>query len=144
MWRTWRRKWRREEEEGEPSIWNWVTRRALDGFITQPGRLVLTLILGPKLCVMNISSDKWGNCNSWSIVGDTFAFQQIAVTPPGVWRQRSTEEEQRLRPHQLKLAGQTFVASHVQWKLYWCQMRLWFMNQFELKCKLEWLEAIHT
>lgn len=41
-----------------------MTRQAAGGFITQPGCLVPTLILGPKLWVMNISCDKWGNRNS--------------------------------------------------------------------------------
>lgn len=94
MWRTWRSKRREEKgEEGDPSIWNGRTRRAAGGFITQPGCLVPTLILGPKLWVMNISCDKWGNRNSWSVVGDTFACQQTAVTPPGVWRRWNVRGE---------------------------------------------------
>lgn len=57
---------RREERGGRrPFDLKWgMTRQAAGGFITQPGCLVQTLILGPKLWVMNISCDKWGNRNS--------------------------------------------------------------------------------
>lgn len=58
---------RREEggEEWRPfDLKRGTTRQEAGGFITQPGYLVATLILGPKLWVMNISYDKWGNCNS--------------------------------------------------------------------------------
>lgn len=41
-----------------------MTRQAAGGFITQPGCVVPTLILGPELWVMNIPCDKWGNRNS--------------------------------------------------------------------------------
>lgn len=94
MWRTWRSKGGRRPFDLKQGM----TRQAAGGFITQPGCLVPTLILGPKLWVMNISCDKWGNRNSWSVVGDTFACQQTAVTPPGVWRWRKRARGESMSP----------------------------------------------
>lgn len=99
-----------EKEGGRPfDLIQWMTRQAAGGFITQPGCVVPTLILGPKLWVMNISCDKWGYCNSWSVVGDTFACQQTAVTPPGVWRQRNVQGE-RACPQK----GESLLSSSTQ------------------------------
>ena len=57
---------RRREERGDrrPFDLKWEDKEAAGGFITQPGCRVPTLILGPKLWVMNMSCDKWGNRNS--------------------------------------------------------------------------------
>lgn len=122
IWRTWRSKGGRKGEEGDPSIWNGgMTRQATRGFITQPGCLVPTLILGPKLWVMNISCDKWANRNSSGVVENTFAFQQTVMTPPGVWRWRKVPGEKACPqecesplPPQSKLASRRFVVSHAR------------------------------
>lgn len=97
-WRARRSKGGRKGEERDPSIWNGRTKQAAGGFITQPGCLVPTLIWGPKLWVMNISCNKWANRNSWSVVGDTFACQPTAVTPPGVWRRWDVQGERASPP----------------------------------------------
>lgn len=108
MWRTWRRK---RGERRPLDLKPGMTRQAAGGFITQPCCLVPTLILGPKLWVMNISCDKWGNCNSWGVVEDTFAFQQTAVTPPGVWRRRNVPGE-RACPWKHESPLPTLIKAH--------------------------------
>jgi len=98
MWRTQRSIGERKREEGDPSIWKRHDKVGSRWIHHTAGMSCTDTNFGPKLWVMNISCDKWENRNSWGVVEDTFACQQTAVTPPGVWRGRNVPGK-RACPH---------------------------------------------
>lgn len=88
---------------------------------------------------MNISCDKWGSRKSWSIVEGTFACQQTAVTPPGVWRQRNTR------------GGSVSPEDWCPVRTFWQCARWWQTHPqsiipppWVLKYILNWLGSIQT